>query len=498
VSRIRVTYSGLISFVVGLFSIGLGLIFMLVVTRTFSPLEYGTWGLINSLLIYGTILDPIVSYWTTREIARNTPSGKTSVFSSGVFSFGGIFIFIIAAFLISSNSDIDYEILSLALILVPFMYLNKVLIGINNGWKPEITSFGMISSEISKIPLVIFFVYFLDLGVPGIIYTILISYVVNNSIQIFFARKKLKEKFQFKFLKKWFKLSWLTMYPRLANLLYRSDVIIFSVMTGSVMGIAYYSSSLVIASVIGYAAGISASSYGKLLESNDGKFLQKNVTQFFYFSIPLLAIAIYFAKPGLFALNPAYEIAFYAVIFLSIRTLFFTINTIFTLFLNGIEKVDLKPDSSFKHYIKSNLFFLPSLRLIQHIIYIVSLFTMIFILQTYDVDEIELVIYWALISLIVQIPFTAYIFRLIKKNFDLVFDFSRILKYFIVSFGIFGLSYFFMETFLIYDKNIFVFLPNLLLYIILGILGYLGITYLIDKNIRLFFNAIVNELKSRI
>ena len=50
-SNIRVTYSGLISFTVGLISVFTGLVFLTIVTRSLSIEEYGTWGLLLNLLI---------------------------------------------------------------------------------------------------------------------------------------------------------------------------------------------------------------------------------------------------------------------------------------------------------------------------------------------------------------------------------------------------------------------------------------------------------------
>ena len=75
-SGIRVTYSGLISFSIGLVGVLTGLIFTLIITRELSQEEFGTWSLIGGLTGYVLILEPIISYWTTREIARNKKSGK--------------------------------------------------------------------------------------------------------------------------------------------------------------------------------------------------------------------------------------------------------------------------------------------------------------------------------------------------------------------------------------------------------------------------------------
>ena len=78
-SGIRVTYKGLISLIGGIISIFTGIIFTLIITRSVTPEEYGTWGLIIGLITYVTLVGPIVSYWSTRDTARNYQSGKTAI-----------------------------------------------------------------------------------------------------------------------------------------------------------------------------------------------------------------------------------------------------------------------------------------------------------------------------------------------------------------------------------------------------------------------------------
>ena len=74
-SRIRVEYTGLISFIGGIISVFTGIFFSLIITRTVTPEEYGTWGLILGLITYVVLIGPIVSYWSTRDTARNIESG---------------------------------------------------------------------------------------------------------------------------------------------------------------------------------------------------------------------------------------------------------------------------------------------------------------------------------------------------------------------------------------------------------------------------------------
>ena len=122
-SKIRVTYSGLFSFVIGLFSVGTGLIFTLIITRSLSPEELGTWSLIGGLTVYVLILEPMIAYWATRESARGEKSGKTAVISNGLFSSIGIAIFLIASYFTGNQTDVEQQILFFGVILVPIFFL---------------------------------------------------------------------------------------------------------------------------------------------------------------------------------------------------------------------------------------------------------------------------------------------------------------------------------------------------------------------------------------
>ena len=496
-SEIRVTYSGLISFLTGLISIATGLIFMVVVTRTLSIEEYGTWGVIIGLLAYGSILDSLVSVWSLRETARGVPSGKTAtLLGTGIFSTGGIFIYIIVVFFVGLGESIDQNTLLFAAILIPTKFLMMNLTGINTGWKPQITSYANLISEVTKIISVLIFVLFLDMGVSGVILSILFASIMACIVHLIFGRTKIKNKINFEFLKKWLKLSWIPLYGKIATLLFATDVIIFTMISNSVEGVAFMTVALVIANLVSFAKPISSSVYSKLLESKKRNYLNKNISHLFYFMIPLAAISITFAKPALFVLNPFYDVAVPVVIFMTLRILFFSLSDIFIQFLRGIEEVDLKSESTFKDFIKSKLFYLSTIRIIHGSFYLVIL-VIILLLERNTLSHLELVIHWSIISLATTIPFAIYLYLLVKKNFNLLLDISRIFKFLLTSIVIFGLVFFLSEEFLEYNIDVFQFVPNLLLFVGMGVGGYLLITYLIDFQTRNLFNSIIGEIIKR-
>ena len=494
-SEIRVTYSGLIALVLGLSTIVTGMIFILIVTRSLTPEELGTWGLIGSLLTYVVILEPMISYWSTREIARGVDSGKTAIFSSGVFSIVGILAFIIISFIVSEPTGANLNILLFAAIMIPFSFLNKTLSSIALGSKPHVNSYGVIIFDIAKIPAALIFVHLMELGLYGAILSLIIAYIPTNIILGILLRNKIKNNFNKNFLKSWIKRAWLPSYIKFPNLIVL-DVLVFSLVTGSLVGLAYWVAAFTIGTIVRHSSQITRTVYPKLLSGGQKEILQENVTKLFYFAIPFMAISIVFAKPALFILNPLYDIAVLVVVFITIRSFIKILGSTFTQAIQGIEEVD-KKQSTRKEYLKSKLFFLPSIRLIHRAIYITTLVIGLYILVQSNVSDLELVIYWSIIVLIIEIPFTIYFYYLVRRSFPFSFQIVPITKYFFTSIIVFGGIYFLMEKILEYNPSIFKFSLDLIPFLFFAVILYLGLTYLVDKRTRKLFKAILSEIKNR-
>ena len=493
-SKIRVTYSGLIAFGINLISVFTGLVFTLIVTRTLTPEEFGTWSLISGLMVYALILNPIINYWVTREIARGEKSGKTGIISSGSFSLVGISIYVIIAYFVGIQSDADENLLLFGAILIPIIFLNNTLGEINKGWKPHTVSYGFIAFEISKIVFAIILVYYLDYGIYGAILATFFSYLPSIIILTIFAKPKIKDSFNFKYVKKWIKFFWIPTYRQVPSLLSLSDVLVFSVVTGSVVGVAYYSAARTIGFLVNHTRVLSRGLYPKLLETGKQEFLQENLKSFFYFSFLIVGLSIGIAEAGLFALNPIYTIGVNIVIILSVRSLFTSVNFIFFQALQGIEKIDLNENATFKDYLKSKLMLFPTFQLIRNTIYFISLAIMFYLLGDVTESEIDLVTYWALIGLVIEIPLSFYIYKLVRKEFTIKVEVFTIFKYLIVSIFSFGIMYLLIQKFLEFENKIVIFLPNLLVFMIIGCSIYIGITYLTDNRTKNLVNTIIKEV----
>ena len=337
-------------------------------------------------------------------------------------------------------------------------------------------------------------VYYLDMGVEGAIISIMFAYVASIIILFVSGRKKLHGVVNLIYLKKWFRLSWLPLYPGIASMVYVLDVTIFVLITGSVEGLAFWAAAFAIAALTIHAKTISNAIYPKLLEGGKKEHLQKNLMLVLYFSIPLAALSITFAKPALFALNPIYIVAVPVVIMLTLRGFTENIKFLFLSSIQGIETVDIAENSTFKDYLKSKLVLVPTLQLIQYGLYVGALFIILVIFNSKT--QLELVIYWSIISLIISIPFTFYFYYITRKHFKIRINYFIVIKYLVISAGIFGFTYFVMEEHLVYNERIFEFLPQLLLFVAIGAGGYLLISYFTDRKTKDLFNAIFKEIRN--
>ena len=490
---IRVTYAGLISLSIRLSSIITGLVFTLIVTRQLTQDEFGTWGLINGLFVYAVAVHPIITYWATREIARGENSGRMVFLSSSGFSIIGLVIYLILAFFVALESNANFEILIFAAILIPVMFIKDSLTAINLGHRPQSVSYGFLAFEITKIPLGLIFVYFLDMGLEGAILATFGSYLPSIGVMAFHAREKLHGKITKEYGKKWIKLFWVPTFRNVPSLLSMSDVIVFSVITGSVSGVAYYTAARTIGFLVNHTRAFSEALYPKLLETGKRDFLSDNLTKLFYFSFPLISLSIVLARPALFALNPIYAVAESIVIILSIRAFLTTLGKVLFQALQGIETVDTDKNSTFRDYAKSKLILYPTFQLIRNGVYFGSLAIILYLFHAQKA-EIELVAYWALVGLIIEIPLIIYILRLVRSNFTLNLDWSSLFKYLLSSTIIFGLIYLLVNEFLEYNESIFAFLPQLLSFTALGVAGYVLLTYAIDKRTRILCKAVIKEL----
>ena len=494
---IRVTYSGLIALLVSLIGVITGTVFVILITRKLTPDDFGLWTLLGSVLAYVLVIEPIVTYWSTRQVARGEKIGRTSISTAGLFSMAGIIVYLIIASYISESLESNFSIFVLAGLLVPLMFLNNTLNSLCLGYKPQAVSFGLIVFETSKIPLGFLLVVGLELGIIGVLVAMIGANVLKFIVLFISARGQMRNAIQRSVIKFWFKMSWLTIYLSSSGLVYKLDVLIFSLMTNSLIGLAYWGVSQTASSLITHSQTVSQAVYPKLLGGGEKAIFEKNFQQLMYFSIPFLAASIIFAKPILHTLNPIYTDGIYIVIFVALRTFTDIIRALFFSLISAYETVDMDKEASIKLYFKSKLFVLPTLIYVLSGSYVVILAIFLLFFKTPEMDEVFLVTIWAIIALVVHVPFAVYGFWITRSQYKVSLPYIPILKYSAVTLLSSVITYLVSLEILTYPQSIYEFLPEIISLLLLGGVLYFGLTYLIDIHTRKLFKSILKEILKR-
>ncbi len=496
-SDIRVTYSGFIAFTVGILGMFLGLVFTLMITRRLTPEEFGTWALILSIVGYFLISESFISYWTTRQISRGEEVAKTSVLSSTIISFLAIPIFAVYVFFISESSTVNFEVMLLGVVLLPAYFVSQTLTAINLGHRPQAISYSIVVFEILKIPFGLFLVVIFDFGVLGAIFTLLIAILGKIITQLYFARTKLRKKFRFQTLKRWMKLSWLPLYAYIPNYIQHIDVALYSIITGTVLGVAFYHAAFVVALLVGHSSTILQALYPKLIADDKFEGIKKNLTHVLYFAIPLLGISILFSKPALFALNPVYQVAWLIVIILSFKIFFNVLRTLIVRVITAKEQVDTEQNPKTSKLIQSQLFRVPTISGIFNTIYIVGFVILLFMLKN-QMADLELATLWAIMGLGIEMTLTIFLWIYSIKFVKIPFPLKNITKFIIATLTFALVFLITSDSIIIYEQSIYKFLPLVFLQLTICAGIYLGITYSIDKETRTLFKSIIKEIKRKI
>lgn len=491
-STIRATHSGLINLFIGLLKMIFAFVFITLITRSLSVEEFGQYNLVLSIITYVVLSHYLISYWVTRELARGKESAKSAIISSGLFSTIGLIIFIIVGTSIIETSNLNFNLILLASLIVPLQFLHNILSHIAIGWKPQISSYSNLILESMKLLLALIFVFGFNWGLDGIFLALIFSFVISNAAMIYLNRKHLHSKFSFKHLRTWLSRFWIPAYPAFISIIYSFDFLIV-VLLASTEVIGYYAAALAIGSFVSFSKLISVGVYPKLLGNDRGKYLNENFRLFIYFSFLFATLSIVFAKAGLFVLNPIYETISIIVVIITLRYFLFAVYDIFMTMLKGIEIIDEQPNFTIHDFLKSKLFKIPTIQLFQYVGYILGLtLSLIFIEFS---NTLDLLLFWSVLALLIQIPSTVVISLWIQKEKLLQVKIFTISKYFLALIPTYFIIDFFNNTFLNYDTNLFEFTFTLLLILILGVITYLGITYAIDNNTRKLLSSIISEFK---
>jgi len=492
--EIRLRYAGLVAFSSRIFSIATGLVFVVLVTRRLSPTDFGLWQTISDYLVFFVFPSQVISPWVTRYVARGFDVSKTGMLVNAGLS---LIFFLPASFLapyMAATSQASVFYYFLGCLSIPLEYAISSLEATASATKPELQSYGFVAFELSKVGIGALTVAFLRLELFGVIMTMFFAKLLQVIFLLFLLRKKISGSFNRGMARKWFSLAWITIYGFTPSLLYSLNTFIWLILTGSTLPRAYMQAPTTIGTIISYSFLLSSALYPKILRGGGGRDVESVLKLVLLFVVPLAVGAFVLANPLLRILREEYAVTENILRVLAVGGIFASVSGVFSTVISGTERVELEEDATFKDYVKSKLFLLPTLANVELSIYASSVFLLTYFSVLNEISYVTLIFYCALSSLVIGVPFVLYRWFIARKVMRFDFPWANLVRYFIAA-GVMTIFLLLFYPYGAYSEKIWYVLSNLLPVIGVGALIYFSIVYVIDRDAKSLLNSTFIYLK---
>ena len=308
---VRLRFAGGIGFTAKILSLFTGLAFTMLITRNLSIIEFGQWGLINSILVYGAFPVSLLGYWYSRYTARGTQIARSGILISFLFIGIGLVIFFIAGHSFLDKYESLLPIILFASLQVPTSSLVLVLSEIANGRKPEYSSYAFLCFEIVKVSIAFIVVFMRGISLLDAIIIVTIAEVIQVIVLSLLLRNEIAKSVNFGNIKKILKALWVPFFTQITGIVYSSDVLIVSLVTTMITHISFFKAGIVFASIISYGGYLAYPIYIKLISGGKKEDVTISTKLMLTFTIPLTVGIFILAEPLLFLLNIQYVSAKY-------------------------------------------------------------------------------------------------------------------------------------------------------------------------------------------
>jgi O-antigen/teichoic acid export membrane protein len=356
--EIRIQYSGFIFFAAKLMTVATGTIFTLLVARSLSQSEYGTWGILNIVVPYFTLLSTAIPFWTMRFVARDKEGAtKTGLLANSSIAIIATFVYLalLPVIIPTFNLENYLMITTIAGAQIIEIYLIAVLEGCLQAQRPHFVGYGLLIGEISKASLAYVLIVRLQLSLLGVFLSIVVAFAIKTALYLKIVFNELRQRVVFSYIKEWLKGSAFNIYNIAGD---RLAAAIFLMMSyyGREMAASYYQAAIPIANIITYSSVLAFALYPKLLAERNMDDATSSLKMVLMFAIPMTAGLLAVPSSFLIILSADYGVAAPLLMLLAVDALILTTSSIFASVIYGIERVDEKAEIPFRQVARSRLF----------------------------------------------------------------------------------------------------------------------------------------------
>ncbi len=437
-SAVRPRKTGLIVFSSRILSVFTGLLFLVMMTRSLVPTQFGLWEVITDIVVFASYPTGLLTYWATREVARGKVIGKTTIVLNLLASGLGIGIFLVFAAVSYTLLHASFMPFVLSLILVPLSYWNQATLALVGGYDPGIGAKSLLVSEPAKLLVAFPLLFDFKLKIYGIIVAIAVSFLVQNIASTYQLRKVTTDEVDVSIGRKWLRDSHVPAIAGITAVFAVADTFAASLGQGGTGLAGYYQAAFQVATLVSYSLYLSAALYPLLLREGSGtppgELLKTSLEFTLLFALPMAAGTIALAPQILYLLSPTYVVSSPGLVILSFAAVASAISWVFDQALMGRERVDLIEEDRTRRILGSDLMFVPVANLAYSLVYVTS----VFFIGKFSTGAVPAlyVDYWAISQLVLTVCLV--VGKSLRLHRKIRIEFSRAVLFYLLSAAVMG------------------------------------------------------------
>ena len=495
-SSIRLKYSGLVNFASRMISVLTGLLFTMLVTRRLSEELFGTWQFYASLLSYFTIPSSIVNYWLTRVMGRGKPVAKSGVVFNSIVSLVSATLFVILSPVLVASVSIDASTILAFIIWIIAIHYTSSLESVCHGVEPHIVGYGTVVFETSKVVIGAVLVGYFRLSLFGAVISVDLALIIQALYYCVRLFKHLKGPLVLNEVGRWFKMGWIPLTSIAPGLVYSQDALALTLLTGSLLPIAYIRAANIFAGVILFAGSLAVGLYPRLLSGGAGEDIEESLELVLFFLIPMTLGQLILAEPLLYLLRESYAPVYNVLRIMAVCSAIIVMKNFFSTVILGVEKADVNEKASWRNLLRSYLTRVPIIDLAGSIVYLTITIMVTRVLNDLNSPLMLISISAASCYLLVNLSIMLYYLSLSRRLVNFGLDFRRIFKMLISGLIMSAV------LLLLYPESarsgqIMVVITSLMPVILIGAIVYFTVAYLLDRKSRGMLKTILKWFQAR-
>jgi len=333
---------------------------------------------------------------------------------------------------------------------------------------------------------------YFSLSLFGAVLSVDLALIIQALYYSLRLSKHLKGSFKLGEVGRWFRMGWIPLASIAPGIVYSQDALVLTLLTGSLLPVAYIRAANIFAGVILFAGALAIGLYPKLLSGGTGRDIEESLELVLLFLIPMTLGQLILAEPLLYLLREGYAPVHNVLRVMAVCFAVVVVKSFFSTVILGVEKTDVGENASWKKLLESYLIRIPLIDLAGSVVYVTVTGVVSMILRDFESPLMLFSTSAAVCYLLVNLSIALYYIWLSKRLVVFSLDFKRVFKIFI--------SGVLMSAVLLtlYPESaksgqIMIVLTSLMPVILAGVVVYFTTLCLIDHESREMLKTVLNR-----